>query len=196
MIVLGISPLDKDATVSILVDGKVVYAAGEERFTRIKLQDGFPSESLEAGLKHTGIRLEDIDVVAYPFFEWQKETELFTKNLDREKEFLEEVEINAISDEIKKALSRVPKRTQPIHGLKDPNQKMEKGPLHKLFYRMAGPESVISRNVARKGSSDWGREATKYHKVWQEILEENLRELGLLDKLKRYDHHQAHAAGA
>jgi carbamoyltransferase len=50
MIVLGISPLDKDSTVSIVVDGKVVFAAGEERFTRNKLQDGFPTESLQAGL--------------------------------------------------------------------------------------------------------------------------------------------------
>ena len=67
MIVLGISPLDKDSTVSIVVDGKVVFAAGEERFTRNKLQDGFPAQALQAGLKHTGIRLPDIDVVAYPF---------------------------------------------------------------------------------------------------------------------------------
>jgi carbamoyltransferase len=37
MIVLGISPLDKDSTVSIVVDGKLVFAAGEERFTRNKL---------------------------------------------------------------------------------------------------------------------------------------------------------------
>jgi carbamoyltransferase len=50
MIVLGISPLDKDSTVSIVVDGKLVFAAEEERFTRNKLQDGFPTESLQAGL--------------------------------------------------------------------------------------------------------------------------------------------------
>jgi carbamoyltransferase len=196
MIVLGISPLDKDATASIVVDGKVLYAAGEERFTRTKLQDGFPSESLQAGLKHTGIRLEDIDVVAYPFFEWQKETELFTKNLRHEKEFLEDAEINAVNSEVKQALAKVPARTQPIYGLKEPNQKMEKGPLYKLFYRMAGAESVLSRNVAKRGSSGWSRDATKYHKVWHDTLEDNLRDLGLLEKLKRYHHHSAHAASA
>jgi carbamoyltransferase len=35
-----------------------------------------------------------------------------------------------------------------------------------------------------------------YHKAWQDELEENLRDLGLLDKLKRYDHHLSHAANA
>ena len=74
MIVLGISPLDKDSTISLVENGKVLFAAGEERFTRVKLQDGFPAEALQAGLDCTGIRLEDIDVVAYPFFDWRKET--------------------------------------------------------------------------------------------------------------------------
>ena len=50
MIVLGISPLDKDSTVTFLRDGQVIFAAGEERFTRNKLQDGFPAEALQAGL--------------------------------------------------------------------------------------------------------------------------------------------------
>jgi carbamoyltransferase len=189
MIVLGISPLDKDSTVSIVRNGKVLYAAGEERFTRNKLQDGFPAESLEAGLKYTGISPKDIDVVAYPFFNWEKETELFTANLKDEKELLEESEIATDSKEIREALAKVPERTQPIHGLKEPNQKMEKSALHRLFYR-------LSRNIAKKGSSNWGRDAAKFHKIWHDALEENLQELGLLSKLKRYDHHAAHAAGA
>jgi len=196
MIAVGISPLDKDSTVSIVRNGDVLYAAGEERFTRNKLQDGFPAESLQAGLKYTGIQPEDIDVIAYPFFEWQRETGLFTANLKNEKNLLEDSDIAVDSDEIRKALARVPKRTERIHGLKEPNQKMEKGALHKLFYRFAGAEGVISRNIAKKGSADWGRDAANFHKNWQENLEESLRELGLLDRLKRYDHHAAHAAGA
>ena len=34
MKVLGISPLDKDSTVTIVEDGRITYAAAEERFTR------------------------------------------------------------------------------------------------------------------------------------------------------------------
>ena len=177
MKVLGISPLDKDSTVSIMEDGQVLFAAAEERFTRVKLQDGFPAQALECGLKHTGFRLEDIDVVAYPFLSWEKETELFTKNLQNEKDFLDDVEIHIMQEKIQTALAKVPNRTQPIHGLTEPNQKMDKPLLHKVFYRLAGAESLISRNVAKKGSRGWGQDSLKFHKAWQETLEENLKEL-------------------
>jgi carbamoyltransferase len=196
MIVFGISPLDKDATVSLVENGKVLFAAGEERFTRVKLQDGFPAEALQAGLDYTGIRLEDIDVVAYPFFDWRKETQLFTQNMQDEQSFLGETPFNDTRQQIDAALARVPTRTQPIPGLREPNEKMDKRLLNKVFYRLAGVEGVLSRNVARRGSQDWSRDAMTYHKAWQEELEENLHELGLLDKLKRYDHHLSHAANA
>ena len=83
MIILGISPLDKDSTVSIVQDGKVLFAAGEERFTRNKLQSGFPTEALQAGLKYTGISVQDIDVVAYPFFDWEEGDAALHKKFQR-----------------------------------------------------------------------------------------------------------------
>ena len=55
MNVLGISPLDKDATASLVVDGKVVFAAAEERFSRKKFHSGFPYASVEAALKWAGL---------------------------------------------------------------------------------------------------------------------------------------------
>ena len=196
MIVLGISPLDKDSTVSILVDGKVVFAAAEERFTRNKLQDGFPAEALQGGLKHTGVRLQDIDVVAYPFFDWQHETELFVKNIQDEKRFLDDALRQDTCGQIQAALGRVPLRDQLIPGLSNPNEKMEKPLLHKAFYRVAGVESVVSRNIAQRGSDTWRRETMKYHKAWQDDLEDSLVDLGLQGKLKRFDHHLAHSAAA
>ena len=196
MIVLGISPLDKDSTVTIVKNGKVLFAAGEERFTRNKLQDGFPAESLQAGLNYTGISIEEIDTVAYPFFDWKKETELFTKNLRDEAKFLASVKTNGMRGKIAAALTRVPRRTQPIHGLAEPNEVMNKKLLNRMFYRLAGAEGVLSRNMARKGSSEWGRESIAYHQSWQKDLEENLGKLGLLHKLKRFDHHLSHAAVA
>jgi carbamoyltransferase len=196
MIVLGISPLDKDSTVSMVVDGKVVFAAAEERFTRNKLQDGFPTESLQAALKYTGIRLMDINVVAYPFFDWQRETALFNKNIKDEKEFLNDALRDNTCAQIEAALAKVPLRDQLIPGLRNSNEKMEKPFAHKIFYRLAGVESVVSRNIARRCSETWSQEAMKYHKTWQDDLEENLTELGLRDKLKRFDHHLAHSAAA
>ncbi len=196
MIVLGISPLDKDSTVSLVENGKVLFAAGEERFTRVKQQDSFPAEALQAGLDYTRIRLEDINVVAYPFLDWRKETQLFTKNMQDEQSFLGGAPFNDTRQQIDTALARVPARTQPIPGLREPNEKMDKRLLNKVFYRLVGVEGVLSRNVARRGSQDWSRDAMTYHKAWQDELEENLRDLGLLDKLKRYDHHLSHAANA
>lgn len=196
MIVLGISPLDKDSTVSLLVDGKVVFAAGEERFTRVKLQDGFPAEALQAGLDYTGIRSGDIDIVAYPFFDWQKETQLFAKNIQDERAFLEEAPFNGMSHQLEAPLANVPVRTEPIPGLANPNEKMTKRFVNKVFYRFAGSESVLSRNIAKRVSQTLSQNTMTYHKAWQEELEENLRVLGLLDNLRRYDHHLAHTASA
>src|ERR1700752_5272108 len=111
MNVLGISPLDKDATVSLMENGRIVFAAGEERFSRVKLLDGFPMQALQVGLAYTGMRLEEIDVVAYPFFDWQYETALFTKNIQHEQGLLEEAPYGDMGQQIKTALAKVPVRT-------------------------------------------------------------------------------------
>jgi carbamoyltransferase len=196
MKILAISPLDKDSTVSIVDDGQVLFAAGEERFTRVKLQDGFPNEALQAALDYTGVKLEEIDQVVYPFLDWRRETELFVKNLREEERFLDSKPVGQMQKLIEAALAKVPVRTEPIPGLLDSNEKLDKRLVHRAFYRLAGSEGVLSRNLAKKGSRHWSRETTKYHKAWQDELELHLGELGLFQKLKRVEHHQAHAAGA
>jgi carbamoyltransferase len=196
MIALGLSPLDKDSTVTLMENGRVLFAAGEERFTRNKLQDGFPAQALQAALDYCKVSVKDIDIVAYPFFEAQKEAHLFTKNIRDESEFLNDAPFKAMRKEIRAALAKVPSRTNPIPGLQQPNEVMEKSSLHKLFYRMAGAEGVVSRNLAKHSSRRWKRDSLTYHQQWQDDLESNLKELGLLRKLKRYDHHSAHAAAA
>ncbi len=197
MKVLGISPLDKDATVSIVEDGKILYAAGEERFSRVKQQTGFPWEAIESAFKVTGIGPQDIDTVAYPFFTWEKETELFQRNLSREGDFLRDFEPSLdLQSRLGEAENRVPVRTKPISGLLHPNERMKKGGLKTFFYRLTGGESVISRNVARHVSRRWGAASTEYHRQWQKELENGLAELGLLNKLQRVEHHTAHAANA
>lgn len=196
MIVLGISPLDKDSTVSLLENGKVLYAAGEERFTRKKLQDGFPVEAVQSALDYTGLRIEDIDVVAYPFFDWETETKLFTKNLEDEMEFLDNAAFSETKKLIADAKSKIPDRGDVIPGLANPNEIMRKKFYHKIFYRLAGAEGLLSRNVAKKKSGSWTKGSITFHKAWQEQLEEHLENLGLIDKIKRYDHHLAHSANA
>ena len=196
MKVLGISPLDKDSTVTIVEDGVITYAAAEERFTRIKLQDGFPWQSLADALERTGTKAEDLDKVVYPFLPYDEETRLFERNLQREREFLEDTETAATTEAIARAKTRIPAKREPVPGLSDPNEKQEKGLLKNIAYRVLASEGVVSRNIARRGSEQWGRDATQFHFKWQQELESGLAEAGLQGKLKRVEHHLSHSANA
>ena len=59
-----------------LKDGQVVFACGEERLSRTKLQSGFPERALRMGFERTGWTPESIDAVAYAFFDWDEEARL------------------------------------------------------------------------------------------------------------------------
>ncbi len=196
MKVLGISPLDKDTNVSIVEDGVILFAAGEERFTRNKQQDGFPMHAIEKALQYTNTKIEDIDMVAYPFMNYQDEAKLIAKNLDDEKDFLAHFKSSNLKKLLTDAEKKVPKRYDHIHGLNLPNEKVEKGFLYNTFYNLAGSQSAISNKVAIKGSQAWADAADASFKKWQNDLEDGLEQLGLKDKLKRMDHHLSHAANS
>ncbi|HEX3702169.1 MAG TPA: carbamoyltransferase C-terminal domain-containing protein [Vicinamibacterales bacterium] len=196
MKVIGLSPLDKDSTVTIVEDGEITYAAGEERFSRVKLQDGFPWRALADALQATNTQPGDVASVVYPFLGWEEETRLFERNLANEREFIDEGDSPETSAEIKAARARVPNRTAEIPGLRDPNERMEKGVAKTLAYRFLGNDSVVSRNVAKRGSTRWGRDASAFHRKWHEELESSLEDFGLSAKLKRVEHHISHAANA
>lgn len=196
MKVLGISPLDKDATVTMVEDGVITYAAGEERFTRVKLQDGFPWRALDDGLQRTGNKITDFDAVTYPFLTSDEETRLFERNLARERDFLDEVDPNDTIEGVREARARIPSNRAAVPGLADPNERMEKGFLKSLAYRVLASEGIVSRNVAKRGSERWGRDASAFHLRWQQELDSAVAELGVADKLKRVEHHVSHAANA
>ena len=65
MIILGISCFYHDSAAAIIRDGKILFAAEEERFTRKKHDDKFPSNAVSAGLKYLGISISDIDAIVY-----------------------------------------------------------------------------------------------------------------------------------
>ena len=71
MIVLGLSgALGHDASAAILVDGKIIAAAEEERFIRDKhAKNKFPYEAAKFCLKQAGIKAEEVDIVAFPYAE-------------------------------------------------------------------------------------------------------------------------------
>jgi carbamoyltransferase len=65
MIILGISAFYHDSAVCILRDGEILFAAQEERYTRIKHDRNFPINAIAEGLKFTGLTIRDIDYVSY-----------------------------------------------------------------------------------------------------------------------------------
>ena len=80
MIILGLSPTAHESAVGLLVDGRIVAAASEERFTRVKNQGGFPLRALEFCLKKAGIEAKDVDLVAYAALPFRKERALDVVN--------------------------------------------------------------------------------------------------------------------
>ena len=65
MKILGISALYHDSAAALLVDGELVAAAQEERFSRIKFDAGFPRQSVEYCLEEAGITKDDLDYVVF-----------------------------------------------------------------------------------------------------------------------------------
>jgi carbamoyltransferase len=59
--VLGISAYHGDASAALLIDGRLVAAVEEERFTRIKHWAGFPRESILSCLRIAGLGPQDVD---------------------------------------------------------------------------------------------------------------------------------------
>ncbi len=66
MNVLGIHD-GKDAGVALVVDGRVVFAANEERYSRQKMHFGFPFLALQKLSQFTGVEPKDIDHVTVGF---------------------------------------------------------------------------------------------------------------------------------
>ncbi|MEO6259372.1 MAG: carbamoyltransferase C-terminal domain-containing protein [Thermoanaerobaculia bacterium] len=64
MIILGINAHHADASAAVLVDGKLVAAAEEERFRRIKHWAGFPSLAVRYCLDEAGVGINDLDAIA------------------------------------------------------------------------------------------------------------------------------------
>ena len=65
MRVVGISAFYHDAAAALVCDGEIVAAAQEERFTRKKHDSRFPRQALEYCLAEGGIRLDQVDLVAF-----------------------------------------------------------------------------------------------------------------------------------
>jgi carbamoyltransferase len=200
MRVLGISPLDKDSTASFVEDGKVVFACGEERLSRIKLQDGFPERAIRMGLERTGWAPESIDQVAYAFFDTEGESRLIEHSIKLDAERYRANDTQASLDRLK-AMSEsgyVCDRSIKIPGIElEEDEFVAKKPWVKAaVYRAILASSRADWLAHRKGMREWTDAAVAEHSRRNIELDAGLRAFGWQDKLKRYSHHNTHAANA
>jgi carbamoyltransferase len=66
MVILGINAYHGDASAAIVVDGELVAAVEEERFTRIKHTAGFPAHAVRYCLQAAGVTIQEVDHIAIP----------------------------------------------------------------------------------------------------------------------------------
>lgn len=64
MIVLGLNAYHGDSAAALVKDGKLIAAAEEERFRRIKHWSGLPTEAMKWCLADAGLQLGDVDHIA------------------------------------------------------------------------------------------------------------------------------------
>jgi carbamoyltransferase len=78
--VLGISAFYHDSAAAIIIDGEIIAAAQEERFTRKKYDASYPKNAINYVLKEAGLKLNDIDHVVFyekPFLKFERLLETY-----------------------------------------------------------------------------------------------------------------------
>ena len=85
-VILGLSAFYHDSAAALVVDGMIVAAAQEERFTRKKHDAGFPENAVRYVLSEAGLTLGEIDHVAFfekPFLKFERLLETYVTNAPR-----------------------------------------------------------------------------------------------------------------
>jgi len=80
MHILGISCYYHDAAATLVSNGKIVAAAQEERFTRIKHDQNYPANAIAWCLSEAGLTVSDLDAVAFydkPFLKFERILETY-----------------------------------------------------------------------------------------------------------------------
>jgi carbamoyltransferase len=84
--ILGISAFYHDSAAALIVDGHVVAAAQEERFSRKKHDEGFPTQAIDYCLKAGGLTASQLDYVGFydkPFLKFERLLETYVATAPR-----------------------------------------------------------------------------------------------------------------
>jgi|APSaa5957512535_1039671.scaffolds.fasta_scaffold08810_4 carbamoyltransferase len=78
--ILGISAFYHDSAAALVIDGEIVAAAQEERFTRKKHDPSYPTNAINYCLTEAGLLLEQVDYIAFydkPFLKFERLLETY-----------------------------------------------------------------------------------------------------------------------
>ena len=78
--ILGISAYYHDSAAALLLNGKIIACAQEERFTRKKHDSSFPTNAIQYVLDEAGLEYKDISVVSFydkPFLKFERLLETY-----------------------------------------------------------------------------------------------------------------------
>jgi carbamoyltransferase len=78
--ILGISAFYHDSAAALIVDGKIIAAAQEERFTRKKHDPSYPANAINYCLSEANISLDKVDYIAFydkPFLKFERLLETY-----------------------------------------------------------------------------------------------------------------------
>ena len=78
--ILGISAFYHDSAASIIVDGQIIAAAQEERFSRIKHDSSYPKNAVEFVLNYSNLSLSQVEHIVFfekPFLKFERLLETY-----------------------------------------------------------------------------------------------------------------------
>ena len=166
MNILGIYPggvIGHDSGAALIKDGKLIAAAEEERFTRVKHATTPPANAVKFCLEHAGLSLEDIDFIAVPWspYLWFKSSKL--SSLEKIAHF----GVTATFYFLQKMFRRSEKKVSEIGEVKKRERTQKKsGFLDRFWYN-----TYVAPTLTRRFDD-------------------------VSAKIRYYEHHLAHAAGA
>jgi carbamoyltransferase len=73
--ILGISAFYHDSAAALVIDGKIIAAVQEERFTRIKHDHSFPTNAIQFCIDYAKIDISSIEYIAFydkPFLKFER----------------------------------------------------------------------------------------------------------------------------
>jgi len=82
--IIGISAFYHDSAAALVVDGEIISAVQEERFSRIKHDSNFPNRSINFLLKNSNINIHEIDYVCFyekPFLKFERILESYISSI-------------------------------------------------------------------------------------------------------------------